>query len=73
MFTRALQTKNVFACHCEISDHSIKAGLLIVGDRQLAGQRVTLVQSEDPEGDRYLVTLPTLLPLTLHDVELVRA
>lgn len=55
IYSKFLQTKGVFACHCFIDDSVIRSGILIVSP-DLRGSVVFLL---DPlTGDRYKVKMP---------------
>lgn len=66
MLRRSLQTKGVFACHCEVEPDLIVAGIFAT---QRPGETVTLTDRDDPE---YSVTVavPHLPPKPTYKVEL---
>jgi hypothetical protein len=66
MLRRSLQTKGVFACHCEVEPDLIVAGIFAT---IRPGEIVTLTDRDDPE---YSVTVevPPLPPKPTYKVEL---
>lgn len=59
MFFRALQTRDVFAVHCELEGDRLSIGWLFVNRAELWGQIVTLIETDNPEtGGSYTIQLP---------------
>lgn len=61
MLISALQTKGIFCAHCEIGEDAIAVGWMAIRDLSLLGSVVSLAQSENKEGDRFLVRIPDQL------------
>ena len=70
MLVRALQTRGVYACHCQVESDRIKVGIL-VAEEGITGQ-VSLAQTDNPKGDRFLVELPSLTTIPAYNIELTR-
>lgn len=65
-----LQSKGVFALHCEVDEDSIAIGRLWVRDADKLGQIISLVESDGEE--RYAVRIPSELPFPADNVRLER-
>jgi len=70
MILNGLQTKGVFALHCQVEAETITCGRLWVRDAAQLGKVVSLVQSDGSA--RFSVQLPEDLPFESIEVELRR-
>ena len=53
-FIQSLQTKDIFACHCQVYPDSISCGILAVN----GSHRETVSVKDPATGDRYAVEVP---------------
>lgn len=70
MILDGLQTRGVFALHCQIEEEAINCGRLWVRDSDLLGSVVSLVQTDGAE--RFTVQIPDLVPFPSSDIRLKR-
>jgi len=60
MMIPSLQTHGLFLAHCRIEPEAIHAGIVVMKGYGLVGEVVSLVSSDDFEGDRYTVRVPAI-------------
>ncbi|MBW4692201.1 MAG: hypothetical protein KME27_10590 [Lyngbya sp. HA4199-MV5] len=60
MLISGLQTRGIFCSHCQVEAETITAGVVALRDPGLMGQRVALIQTENRDGELYLVKVPEI-------------